>query len=87
MADARIEPPTSRGPLYGVRVLDFSQVIAGPVCGANLADLDADVIKVEPPGGEAQLMNGSVVPGESKLFQTLNRGKRSLVLDLQTAEG
>ncbi|MYA18737.1 MAG: CoA transferase [Chloroflexi bacterium] len=87
MADARIEPPTSRGPLYGVRVLDFSQVIAGPVCGANLADLDADVIKVEPPGGESQRRNGSVVPGESKLFQTLNRGKRSLVVDLQTAEG
>jgi formyl-CoA transferase len=69
------------GPLHGVRVLEFSLIIAGPFLGMNLADLGADVIKVEPPEGELRRHNG-VVPGTSKQFQWVNRGKRSLQLDL-----
>jgi formyl-CoA transferase len=71
------------GPLRGIRVLEFSQIVAGPVSGIYLSDLGADVVKVEPPGGEARRNMGAVVPNEGKYFQTLNRGKRSLVLDLQ----
>ncbi|MDA0364413.1 MAG: CoA transferase [Chloroflexi bacterium] len=70
------------GPLSGVRVLEFSQIVAGPVCGINLADLGAEVIKVEPPGGEQTRRSGAVIAGEGKAFQALNRGKRSLVTDL-----
>ena len=70
------------GPLSGVRVLEFSHIYAAPFAGMHLADLGADVIKIEPPGGEAFRHTGSVVPGTSKAFQWLNRGKRSLVLDL-----
>src|SRR5690606_6361871 len=75
------------GPLAGVRVLEFSQIVAAPVCGVNLADLGADVIKVEPPGGEQTRRSGSVVEGESKGFQALNRGKRSLVVDMHDPRG
>lgn len=73
--------------LQGIRVLEFSQIIAGPVAGINLSDLGADVIKVEPPGGEPLRRSGSVVPGESKAFQAYNRGKRGMVLDLHSPRG
>ena len=72
----------AHGPLHGIRVLEFSQIVAGPVAGLNLADLGADVIKVEPPGGDSHRNVGSVVPNESKMFQGNNRGKRGIVLDL-----
>ncbi|MEE8337364.1 MAG: CoA transferase [Dehalococcoidia bacterium] len=75
------------GPLRGIRVLEFSQIVAGPVAGIYLSDLGADVVKVEPPGGEARRNMGAVVPNEGKYFQTLNRGKRSLVVDLQRPGG
>ena len=72
------------GPLDGVRVFEVSQIVAGPYCGMNLADLGADVIKVEPPGGEGIRQSGGFIPGESKGYHALNRGKRSLVMDLQS---
>ena len=75
------------GPLNGIKVLEFSQIVAAPVCGLHLADLGADVIKVEPLGGEQTRRSGSVVPGESKGFQWLNHGKRSLVVDLRDPRG
>ena len=75
------------GPLDGIRVLEFSQIVAAPVCGVNLSDLGAEVIKVEPPGGEQTRRGGSVVPNESKGFQALNRGKLGLVVDLQDERG
>ena len=75
------------GALEGVRVMEFSQIIAGPVVGINLSDLGADVIKVEPPGGELIRRSGSVVPGESKAFQAYNRGKRGIVVDLRDPRG
>ncbi len=75
------------GPLAGVRVLEFSQIVAGPVAGLNLADLGADVIKVEPPSGDSHRFVGTTVPGESKMFQGNNRGKRGLVVDLHDPRG
>ena len=74
------------GPLAGIKVLEITQIVAGPYCGLNLADLGADVIKVEPPEGEGIRRVGGFAPGESKAYHTLNRGKRSLVLDLKQPE-
>ncbi|MEZ4552441.1 MAG: CoA transferase [Dehalococcoidia bacterium] len=74
------------GPLAGVKVLEITQIVAGPYCGMNLADLGADVVKIEPPEGEGMRRIGGFAPGESKGFHTLNRGKRSLALDLKRPE-
>lgn len=76
-----------RGALDGIRVLEFSIIQAGPVCGMTLSDLGADVVKVEPPGGEPFRHMRSVVPTESKVFHACNRGKRSLVVDLLDERG
>ena len=76
-----------QGTLAGVRVLDFSQIAAGPLCTMILGDMWADVVKVEPPEGDvARRLGPPFVNGESTLFLALNRNKRSLVLDLKTAE-
>jgi len=75
------------GVLDGIRVLEFSQIVAAPVAGVNLADFGADVVKVEPPGGEQTRNTAAVVPKEGKGFMALNRGKRSLVVDLHDARG
>lgn len=72
----------ANGPLHGVRVLEFSLIVAGPYLGMNLADLGADVIKVEPPEGEPRRHVG-LVPGTSKIFQWVNRGKRTIQIDLK----
>ena len=77
----------STGPLRGIRVLEFSQIVAGPLAGIILSDLGADVVKVEPLEGEARRNSGAVVPNEGKYFQSLNRGKRSLTVDLARPEG
>ncbi|MFQ5380975.1 MAG: CaiB/BaiF CoA transferase family protein [Dehalococcoidia bacterium] len=74
------------GPLEGIRVLEFTQIIAGPFACQNLSDMGADVIKVEPPEGEPWRLASQFMPGESKTFQSLNRGKRSLVLDMARPE-
>ncbi|HEX6029819.1 MAG TPA: CoA transferase [Tepidiformaceae bacterium] len=75
------------GPLAGIRVLEFSQIVAGPVAGILLSDMGADVVKIEPPEGEARRNSGAVVPNEGKYFQSLNRGKRSLTVDLGHFQG
>ncbi len=74
--------------LTGLRVVEFSQLIAAPFCGLTLLDLGAEVIKVEAPGGDP--MRGfppHLDDGESALFAALNRGKRSVVADLTAASG
>ncbi|NQW22715.1 MAG: CoA transferase [SAR202 cluster bacterium] len=74
------------GPLDGVKVVDFTEIIAGPLAGRLLADQGADVIKVEPPWGEPWRLTQRFTPTESRTFMTYNRGKRSLPLNL-TKEG
>ncbi len=74
------------GPLDGIRVLDFTQIIAGPLACMLLADLGAEVIKVEPIEGEPWRINSQFFPLESKSYQSLNRGKQSIALDLNDAD-
>jgi CoA:oxalate CoA-transferase len=76
-------------PLRGVRVLDLTRVLAGPFCTMNLADLGAEVIKVEMPGrGDDSRSFAPTMPsGDSGYFYSVNRGKRSITLDLRTEEG
>ena len=74
-------------PLEGLRVIDLTQAMAAPYCTMNLADMGADVIKVEPPGGE-ETRRGSVQKnGHSGSFNAINRNKRSLTVDLKKPEG
>jgi succinate--hydroxymethylglutarate CoA-transferase len=77
-----------RPALDGVRVLDLSQIAAGPYATALLGDLGADVIKVEPPGGERfRNIDNLFAPGESGYYYAVNRSKRSIVVDLKSAAG
>lgn len=77
-------PAPSPLPLAGIRVAEFSHMVMGPMCGMVLADLGAEVIKVEPPGGDnTRRLLGS----GAGFFPLFNRNKKSLVLDLQTEEG
>ena len=76
------------GPLAGIRILDLSWILAGPYATMILSDLGAEVIKVERPGsGDLARGNGPFINGESSYFMSLNRGKQSLALDLQTEQG
>ncbi|MEP6965162.1 MAG: CoA transferase, partial [Polaromonas sp.] len=70
-------------PLDGLRILDFTRVLAGPLATALLADLGAEVIKIEPPQGDDYRAIGPMRNGESALFTVMNRNKKSLVLDLK----
>lgn len=82
------DSPSYPGPLAGVRVLDFTRVLAGPAASLALADLGAEVIKVEPPGiGDETRGFPPVRDGESHYFLAINRGKKSVVIDLKTSEG
>jgi len=74
-------------PLAGIKVIEFCQVLAGPFCGCLLADMGADVIKVEPPDGDLMRAWPPMVEGYSQYFASVNRNKRSVVLDLKTADG
>jgi crotonobetainyl-CoA:carnitine CoA-transferase CaiB-like acyl-CoA transferase len=69
--------------LEGLRVLDVTQVMAGPFCAMLLADLGADVIKIEPPGGDSTRQMPGAVGTDSPSFNAVNRGKRSVVLNLK----
>jgi crotonobetainyl-CoA:carnitine CoA-transferase CaiB-like acyl-CoA transferase len=86
------EPPIT-GPLKGLKVLDFTQALAGPFCTQQLSDLGADVVKVEAlDGGDLTRGSGPFHEADvehrySGYFQSINRGKRSIAVDLKTPEG
>ncbi|MBS0520145.1 MAG: CoA transferase [Proteobacteria bacterium] len=70
-------------PLAGIKVIEFCQVLAGPYCGMLLADMGAEVIKVEPPAGDMMRQWPPIRDGYSENFASINRNKRSVVLDLK----
>ncbi|QNK39631.1 CaiB/BaiF CoA transferase family protein [Caproicibacter fermentans] len=78
----------TKGLLDGVKVLDLTRVLAGPYCGMMLADMGAEVIKIELPGrGDDARRNAPIVNGESAYFMNLNRNKRGMTLNLKSEEG
>ena len=81
--------PANAPPLAGVRVVDLSRVLAGPYATMTLADLGADVVKIEHPAGgdETRTWGPPFAGGESAYFLSVNRGKRSVALDLKDPEG
>ncbi|MGH9256195.1 MAG: CaiB/BaiF CoA transferase family protein [Vicinamibacterales bacterium] len=78
---------TWNGALDGVRVVDVTQVMAGPFCTMLLADFGADVIKIEPPSGDMTRRMPGGVGTDTPAYNAVNRGKRSVVLDLKTQAG
>lgn len=83
MCDSNSERPAA---LTGMRVLDFTRVLAGPYCTALLSDLGAEVIKIEPPHGDDYRDVGPMWDSESALFNVVNRNKKSVVLNLKCPE-
>jgi crotonobetainyl-CoA:carnitine CoA-transferase CaiB-like acyl-CoA transferase len=78
----------STGPLVGVRVVDLTAMVTGPYCTQIMADMGADVIKVEPPAGDnTRYISVGPAPGMSGVYFNVNRGKRAIVLDLRTEAG
>ncbi|WP_123027206.1 CaiB/BaiF CoA transferase family protein [Mycolicibacterium stellerae] len=78
----------SRGPLAGVRVVDLTAMVMGPYCTQIMADMGADVIKVEPPEGDnTRYISVGPAPGMSGVYMNVNRGKRAIVLDLRAEDG
>jgi crotonobetainyl-CoA:carnitine CoA-transferase CaiB-like acyl-CoA transferase len=73
--------------LDGIRVVDLTRILSGPFCTMFLADMGAEVIKVEDPEGDPVRRQGALRDGWSAYFATFNRNKRSIVLDLRSAAG
>src|ERR1700734_1807172 len=86
MPIARNDEEIATGSFQGLRVLDFSTTIAGPHCTRMLADMGAEVIKIEPAEGETMRTRPPVRGGFSSTFGQLNAGKKSLVLDLKSPD-
>src|ERR1700719_763091 len=79
---------SDRPPLTGIRVVEVGNYMAAPFCAMQLADLGAEVIKVEhPAGGDQVRQSAPLIDGEGSAFMRLNRNKRSLALDLKTDRG
>jgi crotonobetainyl-CoA:carnitine CoA-transferase CaiB-like acyl-CoA transferase len=74
----------AQGPLAGIRVLDLTRILAGPLCAMMLGDMGADVIKVEPPdkGDDTRGWGPPFVGSEAAYFLGINRNKRSLTLNM-----
>ncbi len=87
--DPRTPPTSAPAPLAGLRVLDLSRVLAGPLCTMILGDLGADVVKVERPGegDDTRHWGPPFAGGDAAYFLSLNRNKRSIAIDLTTTEG
>ncbi|HYI68841.1 MAG TPA: CoA transferase [Skermanella sp.] len=81
--------PAGSGPLAGIKVIELAHIMAGPVCGLMLADMGADVVKVEkvPGGDDSRRMLPPAIEGESAAFMMMNRNKRGIALDLKKEEG
>src|SRR5579859_6728794 len=80
--------PTTAKPLTGLRVIEFATFVAGPLGGMTLAQLGAEVIRIDPPGGSADYSRWPLAASGTSLYWTgLNKGKRSLVADIRSAEG
>ncbi|MCF3934739.1 CoA transferase [Acuticoccus sp. M5D2P5] len=77
---------SGKGPLAGMRVIELAHIMAGPVAGLMLADMGADVVKVEKPGGDDTRRNVPHVNGVSAAFMMMNRNKRGIALDLKKEE-
>src|SRR6266581_3512312 len=74
-------------PLQGIQVLDLSRVLSGPFCTMTLADLGAEIIKVERPEGDDTRHFAPLVNGESTYFLSINRNKKSIIVDMKTDSG
>ena len=79
--------PTHPSPLATTRVLDFTNMLCGPYCTRLLADMGAEVIKVEPPAGDHNRHRRPLRDGHSSFFGHLNSGKKSIVLNLKCDAG
>jgi len=86
MTISEVDERNATGSLHGLRVLDFSTTIAGPHCTRMLADVGAEVIKIEAADGETMRIRPPVRNGCSSVFGQLNAGKKSIVLDLKSPE-
>jgi len=86
-SDPSARQPT--GPLDGLKVIEITHIMAGPTCGLMLADMGADVIKVErlPDGDDSRRTVPPTIDGESAAFMMMNRNKRGIALDLRSAGG
>jgi crotonobetainyl-CoA:carnitine CoA-transferase CaiB-like acyl-CoA transferase len=82
------DKPKHSGPMAGMRVVDLTAMVFGPYATQIMADMGADVIKVEPPGGDdTRNISRGPVPGMSGVFVNVNRGKRSIILDIKSPDG
>ena len=74
-------------PLTGLKILDLTRVVSGPFCTMLLADLGAEVIKIESPEGDPSRVTGIIGAGENPYFVNLNRNKRAITVDMKKSEG